>query len=121
MSSIRPPEAWKTHSPSTLDLLLFVRQQLRQGVMPEMFFGRVDVHSLLGFIDGLHFTLYCQHRTDQPYMEFVEWLRDVKQEFPAGGGWAKKYLEDSGGNHLAAIHRFFDVVAEFAALNRREA
>jgi hypothetical protein len=120
MSSIRPPEAWKKQAPSTLDILLFVRGQLQQGVMPEMFFGRVDVHSLLGFVDGLHFTLYCQHRGDQRYMEFVDWLRDVKQEFPAGGGWAKKYLEDCGGNHLAAIHRFFDAVAEFDALNRRE-
>lgn len=121
MSSIRPPEAWKTQLPSTLELLLFVRQQLRQGVMPEMFFGRADVHSLAAFVDGLHFTLYCQHRSDQPYMEFVEWLRDVKQEFPAGGGWAKKYLEDSEGDHLAAIHRFLEAVAEFSALNRREA
>jgi hypothetical protein len=120
MSSIRPPEIWKDQVPSTVDVLLFVRQQLQQGVIPEMFFGRVDIHALNGFVDGLHFTLYCQHHSDSRYMAFVEWLRDVKQEFPAGGGWAKKYLEDCGGDHLAAIHKFFDAVAEFAALNRRE-
>lgn len=115
MSSIRPPEAWKDVPPDTLDILLFVRQQLQQGAMPEMFFGRVGVYSLLSFVDGIHFTLYCQHHRDQRYMDFVDWLRDVKKEFPAGGGWAKKYLEDCGGDHLAAIHRFLEAVAEFVA------
>ncbi|WP_224372922.1 hypothetical protein [Hyalangium versicolor] len=116
MSSIRPPEDWKKRGPDTLDILLFVREQLQQGVMPEMFFGRVDVHALLGFVDGTHFTLYCQHQQDQRYMDFITWLRDVKHEFPAGGGWAKKFLEDCHGDHREALDRFFDRMAEFAAL-----
>jgi hypothetical protein len=53
-------------------------------------------------------------------MAFVDWLRDVKQDFPAGGGWARKFLEDCQGDHLAAIHKFLDRVAEFDALKRRE-
>jgi hypothetical protein len=120
MSSIRPPEDWKNHTPDTLDILLFVQQQIRQGVMPEMFFGRVDIHSLHSFVLGLHFTLYCQHQRDPRYMAFVDWLRDIKQDFPAGGGWARKFLEDCQGDHLAAIHRFLDRVAEFDALERRK-
>lgn len=120
MSPILPPEEWKQHAPDTLDILLFVRQQLREGIMPEMFFGRVDVRALASFVDGLHFTLFCQHRRDQRYMSFIDWLRDVKQDFPAGGGWARKFLDESQGNHLAAIHTFLDRVAEFATVEQRE-
>lgn len=120
MSAILPLEAWKTHPPDTIDILLFVRAQALQGVMLEMFFGRVDIGSLKGFVDGIHFTLFCQHHKDARYMAFIDWLRDVKQEFPAGGGWARKFLQEAQGDHRAAIHRFLDRIAEFDARTRSE-
>jgi len=119
MSPILPPQEWKDHPPCTLDILLFVRQQIREGTMPEMFFGRIHIHAMAAFVDGVHFTMFCHHRRDREYMEFIDWLRDAKNEFPAGGGWSKKFLKDCKGDHLAAINKFLDFVAEFVALKRR--
>lgn len=121
MSAIRPPDAWKGRFVSTLEVLLFIREQILGGVMPEMFFGRLDVWSVAAFVHGVRFHLYCGGVEDQRFQEFGAWLRDVRNEFPAGKGWAGLYLEEAGGDHQAAILRFLERCAEYDALTRQRA
>ncbi|HEX5747197.1 MAG TPA: hypothetical protein VFZ09_13220 [Archangium sp.] len=118
MSAIRPPEAWKGQFVSTLDVLRFIREQILGGVMPEMFFGRLDVEAAAAFVHGVRFHLYCGGVEDSRYQEFSAWLRDVRNEFPSGRGWAGLYLEEAGGDHRAAILRFLERCAEYDALSR---
>ncbi|HYO58704.1 hypothetical protein [Archangium sp.] len=121
MSAIRPPEEWKGRFVSTLDVLLFIREQILGGVMPEMFFGRLDVWSVAAFVHGVRFHLYCGGVEDPRYQEFGAWLRDVRNEFPSGRGWAGLYLEEAGGEHRAAIMRFLERCAEYDSLIRERA
>jgi hypothetical protein len=121
VSAIRPPEEWKGRFVSTLEVLLFIREQILGGVMPEMFFGRLDVGALAAFVHGARFHLYCGGVEDVRFQEFSAWLRDVRNEFPAGKGWAGLYLEEAGGDHRAAILRFLDRCAEYDSLTRERA
>ncbi|HZH13950.1 MAG TPA: hypothetical protein VE057_06285 [Archangium sp.] len=121
MSAIRPPEEWKGRFVPTLDVLLFIREQILGGVMPEMFFGRLDVGALAAFVHGVRFHLYGGGVEDARYQEFSAWLRDVRNEFPAGKGWAGLYLEEAGGDHQAAILRFLERCAEYDSLTRERA
>jgi hypothetical protein len=118
MSRMRPPAAWTGRPVSTLEILLFMREELRSGTMPEMFIGAVDIYRLSTFIQGSELTLYYNRIHNESYREFATWLRDVKQEFPQGGGWARRCLEVCGGDHPRAIHRFLDFVAEFVETQR---
>jgi hypothetical protein len=95
-----------------------MRDELRSGTMPEMFIGAVDIYRLMAFVQGSELTLYHNRIHNESYREFATWLRDVKQEFPQGGGWARRCLEACGGDHLRAIHRFLDFVAEFVETQR---
>lgn len=121
MSSILPPKEWKGRFVSTLEVLLFIREQVLGGVMPEMFFGRLDVWAVAAFVHGVRFHLYCGGVEDSRYQEFIAWLRDVRNEFPSGQGWAGLYLEQAGGEHRAAILRFLERCAEYDALTREQA
>lgn len=114
MSSIDPPADWAGKQVPTLDVLLFVRDYVRRDMSIDMFFGRVDVHLLAAFVDGISFHLYCTGGRDPKYMDFIRWLRDEKQEFPPGG-WASKYLAEANGDHREAIRRFLDRCAEYMA------
>jgi hypothetical protein len=116
--NMQPPPDWQGRPVGTLDILLFMREELRSGTMPELFLGAVDIYRLNAFIQGSELTLSYNHIPNKSYQEFVAWLRDVKQEFPQGGGWARECLERCGGDHLRAIHRFLDLVAEFVASRR---
>ncbi len=118
MSRMRPPADWTGRPVSTLEILLFMRDELRSGTMPEMFIGAVDIYRLSTFIQGSELTLYYNRIHNESYREFSTWLRDVKQEFPQGGGWARRCLEVCGGDHLRAIHRFLDFVAEYVETQR---
>lgn len=118
MSAVLPPPEWKGRDVPVLEMLLFIREQLAQGVMPELFLGRLDIESLAAFIKGYAFALYCRGVLDPGYQAFITWLRDVKSEFPAGGGWARRCLDVSGGEHRAAIQRFLDLVSEFVVTSR---
>jgi hypothetical protein len=109
---------WRGHHVSTLDILLFMRDELRSGTMPEMFIGALDIYRLSAFVQGSELTLYYNRVPNESYQEFLAWLRDVKQEFPQGGGWARKCLEDCGGDHLRAIQKFLDLVAEFMSQHK---
>jgi hypothetical protein len=118
MSAIQPPAAWNGRFVPTLEAIVFVRDQIRSGVMPEMFIGRLDVQALRAFVLGVHFHQFCCGQQDEQYMAFIDWLRDVCREFPSPGGWEEKYLADAGGDHRAAIMRFLDRCAEFVAMSK---
>lgn len=115
---MRPPRDWRGRHVSTLDILLFIRDELRDGTMLEMFIGAVDIHRFNAFVQGSELTLYYNRVPNDSYQEFLAWLRDVKQEFPQEGGWARKCLEDCGGDHLRAIQKFLELAAEFASQHK---
>lgn len=117
MSSIFPPADWKGRFVSTLEVMVFMRDQIRSGVMPELFIASLDVKALRSFVLGIHFHQFCCGQEDVRYMAFIEWLRDVCGEFPSPGGWEEKYLADAGGDHAAAIMRYLDRCAEFVAMS----
>lgn len=89
--------------------------------MPEMFFGKLDVGAVAAFVLGVRFQLYCGGDEDPRYHEFITWLRDVRNEFPPGKGWAGLFLEEAGGDHRAAIMRFLERCAEYDSLTRSRA
>ncbi len=117
MNILEPPPGWKGRFVSTVDLLVFIRQKVQEGVMLEMFLGTVDAHAMRAFIEGSSLALYFNGHPDQDFKDFVSWLRDVKREWPVEG-WVKKYLRETGGDHAAAIRKFLDFAAEFDALRQ---
>lgn len=48
---------------------------------------------------------------DDEARHFFDWLYR-KNEFPTKG-WPRKYLDDSGGNHLRAIEKFWRLLHEY--------
>lgn len=94
-----------------LDALLRIRDDMLRGRI-EMHLGETNIHRLVGFVDGYRACLVDGGSDDQEFERFCEWLRSVKAEFPVEG-WAAKYLRDCAGDHLAAIKKFLDFVAEF--------
>ena len=118
MSALLPPEEWSGKLVSTLDVLLLVRERLLEGFSIEVIIGRTDVHAFESFQDGMHFHQFFCGGDDRSLIEFWAWLRDEKGEFPSPGGWARKYLEEFAGDHKAAIMKFLDRCAEFAASRR---
>lgn len=117
MSTLRPPDDWRGRFVSTIDLLMFIREKMNEGMIPEIFIGSANVHALVAFTEGSSMALYHNGHPDQEFQDFIAWLRDIKREFP-GDGWAKKYLRESGGDHVVAIRKFLDFVAEFVATRR---
>lgn len=77
-----------------------------------MHLGETNIHRLVGFVDGYRACLVDHDTDDMDFARFCEWLKSVKEEFPVEG-WAAKYLRDCKGDHLAAIKKFLDFVAEF--------
>ncbi len=102
----------------TLDFLLFLREQVQRGAILDMFMGSTNAHALVAFIAGTQMALRHNRFPDHECQDFVAWLRDVKQEFPVEG-WAVKYLRDCDGDHLMAIKKFLDFVAEFKGMKMR--
>jgi hypothetical protein len=126
MRTPRLPDRWRARSLRTpeaidlLELLLYMREQVLSGVEVEFFIRRPDINALRAFIQGMLF-VSRSHRTPATgdHGEFFDWLRDVKDEFPAGKGWAGKCLEECGGDHRAAILRYLNLVAEFVELKEQ--
>lgn len=120
----RLPEQWRARflrNPEAigiLEILIFMRDQVLGGARMETFIQRSDINALSAFIEGMLFV--CRsYRVAGRAGEFFDWLRDVKDEFPAGKGWAGKCLEECGGDHRAAILRFLNLVAEFVELKEQ--
>jgi hypothetical protein len=112
MSAMIPPMEWRGKRLSIIDVLTFVRDQVRAGFAMEMFLGTVDVHAMVAFVEGVRFSNYASGLADAEFQGFLRWLRDERREWPAGGWWTL-YLSELKGDHQAAIMRFLDRVAEF--------
>jgi hypothetical protein len=130
MSMLMLPEEWRARSLRSseavggLEILMFIREQILGGVGIETFIKRPDISALRAFIGGMGFVCYSHRAGDHDFGEFFDWLRDVKNEFPqyaTGGGWARKCLEECGGDHRAAILRYLNLVAEFVELKEQAA
>lgn len=100
-----------------VDILLRIRQDMMLGRIA-MYLGEVNADRMVGFIAGYRACQGFHGVPDTEYSDFCEWLRVVKEEFPQEG-WAAKYLRDCQGDHHAAIKKFLDFVAEFAATRPR--
>lgn len=104
------------HDVMLVDILLRIRQDMMRGRLA-MYLGEANVDRMVGFIAGYRACQGHHGVEDVEYGKFCDWLREVKREFPQEG-WAAKYLRDCLGDHPAAIKKFLDFVAEFAALRR---
>jgi hypothetical protein len=116
MSGMNRPESWNNRFIPTLQVMEFVHAKIRSGFMIEMFAGRMDVKAFAAFVHGVHFHQFCCGQKDEEYMAFIDWLRDVRKEFPSPGGWEERYLADANGDHRVAIMRFLERCAEYRAL-----
>jgi hypothetical protein len=101
-----------------LDVLMDIREEVRRGRPFWFFFGAESAEMMWAYIVGYVSCCYRNGFTDEEWGRFMDWLSDVKHEFPEGGGWVKKYLHDCGGNHGEAMMKFLDFVAEFVATQR---
>lgn len=117
MSSIASPSELQGRRLGIADVLLFVLSQLRMGRMMEMFFGSINVHAAVAFVEGIRFSNYCAGYRDAEFQAFLSWLRDDRKEWPAGGWWTL-YLAESEGDHRAAIMKFLVRVEEFRGTGR---
>jgi len=70
---------------------------------------------LAGFVDGFTAAQIHLGASDPAAREFFLWLRDVRGEFPPEG-WKVKLSRDCGGDEVAAVRRFLDLVVEFVRL-----
>jgi hypothetical protein len=97
--------------PQVLDLLLKIRAgRHRPHFLP--FIGTPNIDVLWGFVLGVEAARLEWQGVDTEYVSFRDWLRDEKGEFPAEG-WHARFLADANGDHVAAVMRFLDRVAEF--------
>jgi hypothetical protein len=100
---------------SVLDYLLLIRRDFaRLG----MYIGEPHVLSMEGFILGYLICQNVQGNQDARYVRFREWLREVKEEITSEG-WATRFLRDCDNDHLRAIRKLLDLVAEFHAMEQR--
>jgi hypothetical protein len=112
----RPPG--REHPVFVLDVLMGIREEARSGRPFWFFFGAESAEAMWAYIAGYVSCCYRNGFTDEEWGRFVDWLADVKHEFPEGGGWVKKFLDDCGGDHGKAMMKFLDLVAEFCSTQR---
>jgi hypothetical protein len=113
MSGIKAPDDWIGKVVDTIDVLVFIRAQVRAGVGLEVFFGRVDVDRFRAFVSGVHFHAFCGGLKADRYLLFLKWLREQKKETSAAG-WVESLLRAANGDHRVAILAMLDLCAEFA-------
>jgi hypothetical protein len=94
----------------TLDELLEIRRVGR--IL--MYIGEARVECMAGYIDGYRLCLSLSGLKDEEYPRFERWLQDTGH-IPPGSTWETPFLQEAGGDHEAAIHRFLDCAAEFRA------
>ena len=72
--------------------------------------ARID--QLNSYIFGLRESCGLSDIAQPDVDAFFEWLRDVRLEFPTEG-WATKYFNDCGGDHMQAIVKFWGLLREY--------
>jgi hypothetical protein len=97
-----------------LDVLLEIRSEAERGRPMWLFFGAERFDALAAYITGYVFCCYRNGFQDKEWGAFMAWLRDVRKQMPEG--WARKYVKDAGGDHVKAMMKFLNYVAEFRAL-----
>lgn len=108
----QPPSLQPTSSPVlTLDELLEIHRTGRIG----LYIGYPHVERLAGYIDGYRLGLSLSGLQDEEYPRFDRWLQETGRATP-GSTWEFPFLNASGGDHEAAIHRFLECAAAFRAL-----
>jgi len=97
-----------------LDVLIEIRDEAGRGRPMWLFFGAERFDSMVAYLTGYISSCHRNGIDDPEWGEFLTWLRDVRKRMPEG--WARKYVEDAGGDHVKAMMKFLDYVAEFRAL-----
>lgn len=111
------PEEWRGRFVSLIDVLLRIRSEHAHGRPLGVFFrGMETTQAVAAFETGYRACCRYQGMEDTWYEAFVDWLIDVKRE-RSSEGWHTRYLSECGGDHLKAIQKHLDTVAEFAAQN----
>lgn len=115
------PVEWEGRRVGLLDALCYVRHQLSLGRGLWFTTGAETVESLFVFINGWaansQFNARFNEGQDEDWMDFLDWLRDIKHELPEEG-WHVKYLRDCQGDHEQAARKFLDFVSEYVVLSR---
>lgn len=97
---------------SIIETLLLMHREFGRVAM---YIGEPHVLSMNGFILGYELCLSARGVSDRRYTHFRQWLREVEKERSLED-WQVRYLQDSGQDHLQAIRKLLDRVAEFHAL-----
>jgi hypothetical protein len=111
------PEEWRGRKVGLLDALLYTRQQMLKKRGLWFVTGFDTIESLVSFINGWVSNTQFNGLHDQEWLDFWDWLREVKHELPPEG-WHIKYLRDCDGDHTRAAMKFLDFVEEFTTQRR---
>ncbi|MFE8603779.1 hypothetical protein [Archangium violaceum] len=109
------PEEWRGRFVSLIDVLLRIRSEHARGRPLGVFFGGMETTQAVAAFETGYRACCRYHGMEDPWYEaFNGWLfkRELSSE-----GWRTRYLAECGGDHLKAIRRHLDTVAEFAAQN----
>lgn len=112
------PEQWHGRKVTLIDALLHIRQEIQRGRPLWLFTGEDTIQSLVSFLQGWGSCIRFNGGNEEEWGEFLDWLRDTKQEVPPEG-WHVKLLSDCGGDHMRAALKFLDFVNDFASSRRR--
>lgn len=117
MSHKPPEDAYGMDS--ILDKLLIMRSALlKDPELLKMYIGHLHVLAMNGFIQGYRSCQGVQAVRDERYLRFLDWLRLDKEEITSEG-WETRFLRDCDNDHLRAIRKLLDLVAEFHAMEQR--
>ncbi len=97
-----------------LDVLMEIHREAQRGRPLWLFFGQEHFDAMVAYLTGYVFCCYRNGFQDREWGAFMKWLREVRKQMPEG--WARKYVEDCGGDHVKAMMKFLDHAAEFRAL-----
>lgn len=109
------PEEWRGRFVSLIDVLLRIRSEHARGRPLGVYFGWQETTQAVAAFETGYQACCRYHGMEDPwYAAFNYWLfkRHLSTE-----GWHKRYLAECGGDHVKAIEKYLDTVAEFAAQN----
>jgi hypothetical protein len=109
------PEQWRNRPVSLIDALLHIRAEHSRGRPLGFFFRGIETTDAVAVFET-GYQACCRYNgiEDSRYEAFKDWLRHTKKQ-TSSEGWHKTYLAECGGDHLKAIQKHLDLVAEFAA------